>query len=228
MTLKNHQEILRLDVDLVTLTGELTLPDYAHALVIFSYGNGPCRFNPRTHIVAQHLHRKGIGTFLFDLLTEEEDQVYTNWFNIHLLANRLVGVTTILLKFPHLKNLPIGYFSASTGAAAALIATSTLKNKIKAVVSKGGRPDLAGNRLYNVESPTLLLVGDHDVEVLELNGKAFEKIEGVKKLTEVKGASHLFEEPGTLEVVAALSVMWFEKYLTSDECDKTVQQLNFR
>ncbi len=211
--MKNYREILRLDVDLVTLTGELTLPDHAHALVIFSYGSGRCRLNARTHVVAQQLHRKGIGTFLFDLLTEEEDQVYTNWFNIHLLANRLVAVNTILLKFPHLKNLPIGYFSASTGAAAALIATSTLKNKIKAVVSGGGRPDLASSQLYTSVTPTLLLVGDHDVEVLEFNRKAFEKLEGIKKLTEVKGASHLFEEPGTMEEVAKLSTTWFEKYL---------------
>jgi putative phosphoribosyl transferase len=209
-------------VDRITLTGELTLPDYAHGLVIFSYGRGSCRINPRSHVVAQQLHLKGIGTFLFDLLTEEEDQVYTNWFNIHLLANRLVAVTTILLKFPHLKNLPIGYFSASTGAAAAVIAALTLKNKIKAVVSRGGRPDLASNQLYATVTPTLLLVGDHDIDVLELNRKALEKIEGIKKLTEVKGASHSFEEPGTLEEVAALSVIWFEKYLTGDECVQTV------
>jgi len=221
----NHRQALQLDIDQVTLTGELLLPDHAHALVIFSHGSGGSGFSPRNNYVAQQLYRKGFGSFLFDLLTEEEDQAYTNRFNIHLLANRLVAVTNILLKFPHLKHLPIGYFGASTGAAAALAAATMLKNKVKAVVSRGGRPDLAINQLYNVDTPTLLLVGDQDLEVLKLNRQALEKIEGIKRLTEIKGASHLFEEPGTLEEVAIHSAMWFEKYLIGNEPAHHVNQL---
>lgn len=221
-----HRETIPLDIDRVTLTGELALPEHATALVIFSHGSGSSRFSPRNNFVAQYLHRKGIGTFLFDLLTDEEDQVYTNRFNIHLLADRLIAVTKTLLRFPNLKNLSVGYFGASTGAAAALMASAVLKNKIKAVVSRGGRPDLSNNQLYAVESPTLLLVGDRDTEVLELNRQALEHIDGVKNLIEIKGASHLFEEPGTLNEVASLSADWFEKYLSGKMLSQPAHQNN--
>ncbi|WP_276370805.1 alpha/beta hydrolase [Chryseolinea sp. H1M3-3] len=207
------KKILKIEVDNITLEGELTLPENASGLVIFSHGSGSSRFSPRNNFVAQHLQRRELGTFLFDLLTKEEDEVYSMRFNIELLAQRLVSVTQWLMKLPGLQKLTIGYFGASTGAASAITAAAILESKISAVVSRGGRPDLAKDQLYLVEAPTLFIVGEDDQVVLDLNRSALEKLAGPKKLEIIKGATHLFEEPGTLEQVAQLSGDWFTKYL---------------
>jgi putative phosphoribosyl transferase len=207
-------QTLKIEIDNVTLEGELALPPDASGLVIFSHGSGSSRFSPRNNFVAQHLFRRGLGTFLFDLLTKEEDEVYTMRFNIELLAQRLVQITQWLIKFPRVQKLPLGYFGASTGAACALVAASGLQRKISAIVSRGGRPDLAKDQLYMVETPTLLIVGSEDNVVLELNKQALEKLGGIKNLEIVEGATHLFEEAGALEQVAQLSGDWFIQHLT--------------
>jgi predicted alpha/beta-hydrolase family hydrolase len=208
------KECLKIKVDGKTLEGDLSIPDKAKGFIVFSHGSGSSRFSPRNSFVAQHLNKRGFATFLFDLLTKEEDMENEFRFDISLLSERLREVTDILMRQPMLDNLPFAYFGASTGAASALIAASYFQSKIKAVVSRGGRPDLALQHLQNVNSPTLLLVGEYDFEVLELNEKALKEIKAPKKLQIVEGATHLFEEPGALEVVAALSGDWFEQYLT--------------
>lgn len=205
---------LEVQLDDVTLVGEMVLPEDAHGLVIFSHGSGSSRFSPRNNFVAQQLQRRGIGTFLFDLLTEEEDKDYSQRFNIELLSQRLLQVTKHVVKLKEVKKLPVGYFGASTGAASALYAASVLLNRINAVVSRGGRPDMAMEQLPAVKAPTLLIVGGLDSEVIKLNEKAFNKLSGIKKLEIIDGATHLFEEPGTLEQVAKLSGDWFIQYLS--------------
>ena len=197
----------------ISLPGDLVLPKNATGLVIFSHGSGSSRFSPRNNFVAQQLQRRGIGTFLFDLLTEEEDKDYSQRFNIELLSERLILVTKYILNFDECKDIPIGYFGASTGAASALIATAVLNRKISSVVSRGGRPDLAMDYLDKVKAPTLLIVGGLDTEVIGMNTVALNKLGSVKRLEIVEGATHLFEEPGALEQVAELSGEWFLQYL---------------
>lgn len=204
---------LEIRLEQVTLPGELALPENASRLVVFSHGSGSSRFSPRNNFVAQQLQRRGIATFLFDLLTEEEDHDYSQRFNIELLSQRLVMVTRQLLKQAEIKNLSIGYFGASTGAASALIAASVLGIRIRAVVSRGGRPDLAMDHLSKIKTPTLLIVGELDIEVIKMNEAALQRLAGIKQLEIVEGASHLFEETGTLERVAELSSEWFLQYL---------------
>jgi putative phosphoribosyl transferase len=212
------QSTLKIKVDGgITLEGHLMIPDHATGLVLFSHGSGSSRHSPRNNFVAEQLQLRGLATFLFDLLTEQEDEIYIQRFNIDLLAERLEHATLSLLKLPPVKGLPIGYFGASTGAASALSAASVLQHKIKAIVSRGGRPDLAADRLYMVHAPTLFIVGERDPEVVELNRKAYERCSCVKSLKIVKGATHLFEEPGALEEVAVLSGDWFLKHLASKE-----------
>ncbi|WP_018612204.1 dienelactone hydrolase family protein [Segetibacter koreensis] len=196
----------------VTVKGELIIPANANAIVIFSHGSGSSRFSKRNQKVAEHLHENNFGTLLFDLLTEEEDRDYYNRFNIDLLAKRLIDATEWLKKMPAAKDCRIGYFGASTGAASALQAAAQ-KAEIDAVVSRGGRPDLAMEHLENVKAPTLLIVGGLDTEVIELNKQAFKKLQCLKDLVIVQGASHLFEEPGKLDKVAELATAWFRKYL---------------
>lgn len=211
------QSTFKLKVDGgVTLEGSLTLPDKAKGLVIFSHGSGSSRHSPRNNFVANELQQQGIGTFLFDLLTPQEDDIYSQRFNIELLADRLEHATLSLLKLPQIKALPIGYFGASTGAASAIAAASVLQNKIHAIVLRGGRPDLAADRLYLVHAPILFIVGELDSDVLELNRKAGEKCTGMHSMKVVKGATHLFEEPGALEEVSKLSGEWFVKYLSPE------------
>jgi len=207
------KESLKIRLNGKILEGELSIPEKAIALIVFSHGSGSSRFSPRNNFVAQHLNKRGFATFLFDLLTKEEDLDYEMRFNISLLSERLKDVTDILMRQPQLSHLPFGYFGASTGVASALIAASYFQNKIKAVVSRGGRPDLAMQQLRSVISPTLLIVGENDLDVLELNKKAFQEIKAPKKLQIVEGATHLFEEPGALEIVAEISGEWFEQYL---------------
>lgn len=194
------------------LIGNLRVPEAAKGLVIFAHGSGSSRLSPRNQFVAGVLNQHGIATLLTDLLTPFEDELYENRFNIDLLGNRLVKITEWCYEHPSLHALNIGYFGASTGAAAALQAAALLEKNVTALVSRGGRPDLA-KALPTVAAPTLLIVGSLDIHVIELNKQAFDKLKCEKQLEIVSGASHLFEEPGTLDKVAALAAGWFEKYL---------------
>ena len=199
--------------DGINLKGNLTIPPGANSLVIFSHGSGSSRFSRRNNYVAELLNKEKIATLMTDLLTEKEDEVYQNRFDIDLITERLVTVTNHVLRNPQLQNLNVGYFGASTGAASALKAAAKLGNKIRAVVSRGGRPDLAGEALNIVAAPTLLIVGSLDTVVIELNQNAYKMLQGEKKLEIVPGAAHLFEEPGKLDIVAKLATNWFTKYL---------------
>ncbi len=200
-------------IDAVTLEGNLGLPEQAKGVVIFAHGSGSSRLSPRNTHVAEVLQQARIGTLLFDLLTIEEDRIYANRFDIDLLAGRLVGATRWLMIQPGLKEVSLGYFGASTGAAAALQAASFIGAGIKAVVSRGGRPDLAMPYLEKVLAPTLLIVGELDVQVLQLNRQALVHIAAEKELAVVPGATHLFEERGTLEQVAELAKNWFIRHM---------------
>ena len=213
-----HQQTeIRIPVGSVKVEGTLTLPSGAKGVVLFAHGSGSSRFSTRNQYVAKEFNKSALGTLLFDLLTaeEEETDVLTAEFrfNIPLLASRLIGVTEWLRNDPKTKNMAFGYFGASTGAAAALIAAAKLPGEVAAVVSRGGRPDFAGKYLASVVAPTLLLVGGLDTEVIELNEQAMEQMTSEKKLVIIPGATHLFEEPGKLEEVAKFSIDWFLRYL---------------
>jgi pimeloyl-ACP methyl ester carboxylesterase len=197
----------------IILPGLLDLPKDAESLVIFAHGSGSGRFSPRNSFVARTLQEAGIGTLLFDLLTEEEDLVYESRFNIDLIAERLMKTTAVVGERADTRDLFKGYFGASTGAAAALQAAAEMKSEVMAVVSRGGRPDLAMDYLPRVEAPTLLIVGEKDRTVLELNQQALARLRTIKELSVVPGASHLFEEAGALEEVSRLAADWFKKYL---------------
>ena len=198
----------------VELDGELVLPPAASGVVLFAHGSGSSRFSPRNTFVAEVLQQQGIGTLLFDLLTRAEDQDYSMRFDIDLLTRRLLAATTWLQSDSIAKALHIGYFGASTGAAAALQAAAEMGNAIAAVVSRGGRPDLAGEiALSQVIAPTLLIVGGKDYGVIELNEEAYALMKCKKELMLVPGATHLFEEQGTLEQAAQYATNWFLKYL---------------
>lgn len=199
-------------IDNTFLSGELTIPANARAIVIFSHGSGSSRFSSRNQAVAKYLQENLIGTLLFDLLTAEEDRIFQNRFNIDLLTKRLVGATEWLERFPAAKNCGIGYFGASTGAASALKAAAILPS-VKAIVCRGGRPDLATDVLFKVAAPTLLIVGGLDPVVLDLNQQAYQKLECPRKMEIIEGASHLFEEPGKMEIVSRVAATWFERYL---------------
>lgn len=205
---------VKIRIDTIYLDGELVVPDQAKGLVIFAHGSGSSRLSPRNTYVARVLQEGGIGTLLFDLLTKEEDQSYKQRFDIDLLARRLAGATNWLIELPELKGMSLGYFGASTGAAAALQGAAELGAVIRAVVSRGGRPDLAMPYLERVLAPTLLIVGGLDGQVLQLNRQAFALLAVEKELSVVPGATHLFEEPGTLEQVAKLAKDWFIRYLS--------------
>ena len=214
---KSSSEI-QIPINSITLEGNLIIPEGAKGIVVFAHGSGSSRYSSRNRYVAQELHKEGLGTLLFDLLTDEEeiiDMVTAHLrFDIDLLANRLVEVTNWLLSNPDTKKLNKGYFGASTGAAAALIAAKAHANVIKAVVSRGGRPDLAEKALPDVKAPTLLIVGGEDFQVIEMNQWALDRLKvEQKELRIVPGATHLFEEPGTLEEVANLAGQWFKRYL---------------
>lgn len=199
-------------VDDVRLPADLTVPQDAIGWVLFAHGSGSSRRSPRNVAVAAALARARIGTLLFDLLTEEEELDRRNVFDVELLAKRLVGATRWLAGRPEARGLPVGYFGASTGAAAALIAAATLGDRISAVVSRGGRPDLAAHALPRVRAPTLLVVGGRDEVVLGLNRDAASRLECPHELAVIPGATHLFEEPGALEQVAALATEWFRTW----------------
>jgi dienelactone hydrolase len=208
---------VRIPVGGVMVEGNLTIPDGVQGVVVFAHGSGSSRFSPRNQYVSHEFVKVNMGTLLFDLLTreeEEEDIVTAEYrFNIPLLAERLIAATEWLRADPNTRKLSLGYFGASTGAAAALIAAAKLPHEVSAVVSRGGRPDLAENYLPQVRAPTLLLVGGEDTEVIELNREAMAQITTEKQLLIVPGATHLFEEPGKLEEVAKLSADWFVRHL---------------
>ena len=198
------------------VSGDLVVPSSALGIVIFAHGSGSGRLSPRNREVAATLQHAGFGTLLFDLLTarEEEADAFTGHlrFDIPFLARRLRSVTAWVAEQPDLASLAVGYFGASTGAAAALVAAA--ERSVSAIVSRGGRPDLAGAALDRVDAPTLLIVGGHDDEVITLNQHAYQQLRtSEKRIVVVPGASHLFEEPGTLDVVARLAADWFERYL---------------
>ena len=212
-----YRENLNIPVNKVTLKGELVVPDNAYGLVIFAHGSGSSRLSPRNNQVADYLQQNGHATLLFDLLTQEEDLYYSNRFDIDLLTERLVHTTLWIDNLEQTKDLPIGYFGASTGAASALIAAARLRDTVRAVVSRGGRPDLGIDYLNKVTCPTLLLVGGLDDAVIPLNKKAFDHLKGEKTLKIVPGATHLFEEPGKLEKVSEWALEWFNRHLVSQK-----------
>jgi pimeloyl-ACP methyl ester carboxylesterase len=194
------------------LEGDVVLPLKARGLVIFAHGSGSSRFSPRNTHVAHQLEVRRLGTLLLDLLTEREAYDRRNVFDIPLLAGRMVEAVRFARSDTELSSLPIGLFGASTGAAAALVAAAQLPQAIAAVVSRGGRPDLAGDALKEVRAPTLLIVGGADYGVIELNRDAFALLSCEKKLEIVPGATHLFEEPGTLDKVVDLTAQWFNTH----------------
>lgn len=208
---------IRIPSGQVFLEGILTIPKEACGLVLFVHGSGSSRLSVRNQYVAKSLNQVKLATLLFDLLTPDEEHIdeYTREFrfDIALLAKRLLDTTRWCIKQQEIGRLPIGYFGASTGGGAALVAAAQASKIVQAVVSRGGRPDLAGTALIDVETPTLLIVGGNDDMVIELNQEAFKKIHCIKELKIVPGATHLFEEPGTLDEVARLAAAWFVKYL---------------
>jgi len=212
------QSFKEVDIDIgeVLLKGNLRLSDQKKGIILFSHGSGSSRLSIRNNYVASLLFEQGFSSLLFDLLTAKEDIIYENRFDIELLTERLVKVTKWMMNYEETKKLPIGYFGASTGAASALSAAAQMGNTIKAVVSRGGRPDLAMTVLKDIKTPTLLIVGGDDDVVIELNRKAKAAINGVCELKIIEGATHLFPEAGKLEIVAKLTADWFDKYLIKE------------
>lgn len=206
------KEEVEIPVGNVTVSGDLVIPSGSSGIVVFSHGSGSSRFSPRNRMVANYLHKRRLGTLLFDLLTREEDINYSNRFDIDLLTRRLVSVTEWLETQPVAADHSIGYFGASTGAASALRAAAALP-QIAAVVSRGGRPDLAMEVLERVAAPVLLIVGSRDFDVIRMNQQALAQLKYVKKLSIIPDATHLFEEPGTMEQVCEVAAEWFIRYL---------------
>lgn len=211
-----NERLIRVAAGRVTLERNLNLPEGARGIVLFAHGSGSSRLSPRNRYVAQMLRQARLGTLLIDLLISEEEAIDLR-FDIGLLAERLMGVTDWLLEHPARQQLAIGYFRASTGAAAALVAAAERSEVVGAIVSRGGRPDLAGPLLPDVRAPTLLIVGGNDVQVIELNRAALAQLRCEKQLVIVPGATHLFEEPGALDEVARLARDWFERHLAREE-----------
>jgi dienelactone hydrolase len=220
---QGEERLVRVAAGRVTLEGNLSLPEGARGIVLFAHGSGSSRHSSRNRYVARLLNEAKLATLLVDLLTAEEEAVDLRTahlrFDIGLLAERLVGATDWLTRHPDTRHLRIGYFGASTGAAAALVAAAQRPDAVGAIVSRGGRPDLAGPALPLVRAPTLLIVGGNDVQVIELNRLAFEQLRCEKQLVIVPGATHLFEEPGALDEVARLARDWFERHLARAEPD---------
>jgi putative phosphoribosyl transferase len=210
-----HQRARDIRIPPVDLPGLLQIPKDAYALIVFAHGSGSSRLSPRNTAVAHALNDRGMATLLFDLLTPIEEADRANVFNIPLLAERLADAVRWIDQQEALASLPLGLFGASTGAAAALVAAATLPHRVGAVVSRGGRPDLAADALDQVRAPTLLIVGGADVGVIELNERALARLRAPKMLQIVPGASHLFPEPGALEAVIGHAAAWFERNLRS-------------
>jgi putative phosphoribosyl transferase len=219
MERKHTNEQVRIPSDAILLEGTLTVPDSAKGIVLFAHGSGSSRLSPRNTYFAKALQKAGIGTLLFDLLTDEEAADRENVFDIDFLGHRLVDATRWLRSGTAYAKYSIGYFGASTGAAAALVAAAR-DSSVKAVVSRGGRPDLAMKVLHRVKAPTLLIVGGDDSPVIEMNQEAFERLKCEKAMKIVPGATHLFEEPGTLEEVVRLARDWFATHLSKDAAEQ--------
>lgn len=213
-----HEVKITIPLQDIVLDGNLYVPENAKGIVAFVHGSGSSRFSPRNRFVAKYINKGGFATLLFDLLTRSEearDLITADLrFDIDLLSERLSGTTEWLFNNPDTREFQIGYFGASTGAAAALVSSVGRKN-VKAVVSRGGRPDMAGEALAKISAPTLLIVGGEDDIVIELNNRAYDILGAqAKRMDIVPGATHLFEEPGALEKVAELALNWFSKYLS--------------
>jgi putative phosphoribosyl transferase len=212
------EQMVNIPMGAFSLEGTLTLPEAAEGIVVFAHGSGSSRHSPRNRYVAESMHSEGLATLLMDLLSSEEEVVDLRSghlrFDIDLLSERLIMATDWLLSRPETGGLRMGYFGASTGAAAALVAAAKRADRIKAVVSRGGRPDLAGGYLSKVKAPTLLIVGGRDTLVVDLNREALERVSAPKRLEIIPWATHLFVEPGALEDVSRLSQNWFLQYLT--------------
>lgn len=215
-----YEETVSIPADSIMLEGALTLPQGTEAIVVFAHGSGSSRKSPRNKFVADQINKAGIGTLLFDLLTRAEDAFYENRFDIELLAQRLEKATLWLKEQPRTRDLHIGYFGASTGAAAAIKAAAEIETRIEAIVSRGGRPDLATEALERLKTPILLIVGGFDDVVIQLNQLAYSLIKSEKQMSVVPGATHLFEEPGTLEEVARMAAEWFERHLLYQEAKR--------
>jgi putative phosphoribosyl transferase len=209
------RDVHRSDVRILSigLAGTLNVPVPVHGLVAFAHGSGSSRLSPRNNAVAGALNKDGIATLLFDLLTTDEESDRANVFDVPLLAGRLVDAVHWLDHEPTVRGLPLGLFGASTGAAAALVAAVQLGDRVAAIVSRGGRPDLAGDALDMVRTPTLLIVGGDDLLVIDLNRLALARLNGPKALEIIPGASHLFPEPGALDAVVDHARSWFKRYL---------------
>jgi putative phosphoribosyl transferase len=218
---KTDEQLVRISAGPVTLEGNLNLPEGAGGIVLFAHGSGSSRHSPRNRYVARVLNEAKLATLLVDLLTADEEAIDMRTahlrFDIGLLARRLIAVTDWLTGQPLTRALRIGYFGASTGAGAALVAAAERADAVGAVVSRGGRPDLAGPALPRVRAPTLLIVGGNDFQVIELNRAAYAQLRCEKQLVIIPGATHLFEEPGALDEVARLARDWFERYLKQAE-----------
>ena len=218
---RSEERVVRVVAGPVTLEGNLILPAGARGVVLFAHGSGSSRLSPRNRYVARLLNEGKLATLLIDLLTADEAVIDVQSahlrFDIGLLAERLIGATDWLIQYPDSRHLRVGYFGASTGAAAALVAAAELPRVVGAIVSRGGRPDLAGPALARVQAPTLLIVGGDDAPVIELNRQAFTQLRVEKRLAIIPGATHLFEEPGALEQVAWLAREWFESHLAPAE-----------
>jgi putative phosphoribosyl transferase len=223
---EQHEAVtpVRISIENMNLQGDLYLPSNPLGVVIFVHGSGSSRFSPRNRFVAEELNKQGFATLLLDLLTEEEHRIDTETmeyrFKIPLLASRSPLAASWVHGQPGLSRLPIGLFGASTGAAAALITAAEMKQQVAAVVSRGGRPDLAEDFLSQVDAPTLLIVGGEDDAVLDLNRKAMAQMHCVAKLHVVPGATHLFEESGALEQVVTVAAQWFARYMQARASNK--------
>jgi putative phosphoribosyl transferase len=217
LTGQTTHETEQIHLDKVTLRGHIDVPQGATGMVVFAHPNGTSRQSPRNQLAARLLRTAGLGTLLFDLLSPEEEEMDLKSrhlrFDIPLLSTRLLEAAEWLAEHPLTRELKLGFFGCSTGAAAALSAATQIPERVGAVVSRGGRPDLAADALAKVEAPTLLIVGERDPSVLSLNRQAIAKLKCEKKLTVVHGAGHLFEEPGAIEKVAALAADWFKDRL---------------
>ena len=213
----NNEGLVHVPIASITLEGNLLIPTGARGIVLFAHGSGSSRFSSRNRYVASELRAAGLGTLLIDLLTAQEERVDAMTahlrFDIGMLADRLVGTIAWLRQQPETASLSIGMFGASTGGGAALVAAAQRPDDVQAVVSRGGRPDLAGDALESVQAPTLLIVGGDDTPVIRMNRDAYERLHCEKRMEIVPGASHLFEEPGTLEQVARSAADWFQRYL---------------
>lgn len=212
-----EERFVRITSGNAELEGDLSIPEGASGVVLFAHGSGSSRHSPRNRFVAEFLRKRRLGTLLFDLLTLREERIDMHTgqlrFNIDLLAERLVGATEWFAQCDEVQHLKLGYFGASTGAAAALVAAAQLPDKVAAIVSRGGRPDLAGTALPKVKAPTLLIVGGSDAPVIDMNRDAQRQMRAPNRLEIVPGATHLFEEPGALDRVSALAGDWFAQYL---------------